>query len=80
MLLQSDRLTVLSQESTEMEDTNKSISRCLDYLLTFSNGTINFTASDMVLWVHSDGAYLVEDGTNSRAGGHCFLSDFVKDI
>ena len=62
--------TESSQQSTAIEDTNKAINRCLDYLLTFPNGTITYITSDMVLWVHSDDAYLVEDGANSRAGGH----------
>jgi len=34
----------------------------------------------MVLWVHSDGAYLVEPGARSRVGGHFFLSDFIEDL
>ena len=33
----------------------------------------------MVLWVHSDGAYLVEPNAKSRVGGHFFLSDFISD-
>ena len=39
-----------------------------------------YTASDMELWVHSDGAYHVEPNTKSRAGGYFFLSDFIKDL
>ena len=62
--------TVSSQQSIETEDTNKVINRFLDYVLKFPNGTVIYTASDMVLWVHSDGTYLVEDGAKSRAGGH----------
>ena len=34
----------------------------------------------MVLWVHSDGAYLVEPGARSRVGGYFFLSDFIEDL
>ena len=34
----------------------------------------------MVLWVHSDGAYLVEPNAKSRVGGYFFLSDFMSDV
>ena len=34
----------------------------------------------MVLWVHSDSAYLIEPNDKSRAGGYFFLSDFIKDL
>ena len=34
----------------------------------------------MILWVYSDGAYLVEPNAKSRAGRYFFLSDFIKDI
>ena len=37
-------------------------------------------ASDMILWIHSDGAYLVEPNTKSRVGSHFFLSGFVSDF
>ena len=72
--------TVQGQQVNATDDTNKAVKRLLEYLLTFPNGTITYTASDMILWVHSDGAYLVEPGAKSRVGGHFFLSDFIKDI
>ena len=33
----------------------------------------------MVLWVYSNGAYLIELNAKSRAGGYFFLSNFIKD-
>ena len=34
----------------------------------------------MVPWAHSDRAYLVENNARSRAGRHCFLSNFVSNL
>ena len=34
----------------------------------------------MVLWVHSNSAYLVEPNTKSRVSGDFFLSDFICDL
>ena len=61
-----------SSQSKASEDTNKSINRCVDYLITFPNGTITHALSCMVLWARSDGACLVEDEANSMSGGHYF--------
>ena len=46
--------SVSSQQSKAMEDTNKAIKRCLIYCMTFPNGFITFTVSDMSQWVRSD--------------------------
>ena len=69
-----------SQQTKATDDTNKTLQRYLDYLFTFPNSTIMYTASDIVLWVHSNGAYLVEPNAKSRAGGYFFLSNFIKDL
>ena len=58
------------QQSISTEDANKSIKRCLGYLITFPNGNITCTAFDMVLWEHSDGTCLAEDESISIVGGH----------
>ena len=34
----------------------------------------------MVLWVHRDGACLVEDGTKNRLGDDYFLIDFIDEM
>ena len=46
----------------------------LDYVLTHPNTTIQYHASDMVLNVDSDAAYLVLPRARSRLAGHFFLS------
>jgi hypothetical protein len=38
-----------------------------------------YISSDMVLHIHSDGSYLSEPKSRSRAGGHFFLSDLSLD-
>jgi hypothetical protein len=34
----------------------------------------------MVLWVHSNRAYLVEPNTKSRVSSYFFLSNFISDL
>ena len=47
----------------------------LDYLSTHPDATIRFYASDMILCVISDAAYLVLPNARSRAAGLFFLSN-----
>jgi hypothetical protein len=47
----------------------------LNYAHAHPNATIRYSASDMVLHIHSDASYLSEPKARSRAGGHYFLSD-----
>ena len=46
----------------------------LDYIATQEEAVLTYSASDMVLAVHSDASYLSEPNARSRAGGHFFLS------
>ena len=69
-----------SEQTKATAETLKAAQRCLDYLATFPNRTITYEKSDMVLYVHSDGTYLVEPEARSRAGGFFYLSNFIKDI
>ena len=46
----------------------------LDYLCTHPDAQLKFVASDMVLWVDSDAAYLVKPGAKSRMAGFYYLS------
>ena len=46
----------------------------LNYCATHPNAVLQFTASNMILHVHSDVSYLSEPGARSRAGGFFFLS------
>ena len=51
----------------------------MDYLDTFPNRKIICVKSDMELWVHRDGAYLIEPKARRRAGGFFFLSGVLND-
>ena len=47
----------------------------LNYAATHPNAKIRYTASNMILYIHSDASYLSKPRARSRAGGHYFLSD-----
>ena len=51
--------------------TTKKIQRLLDYLHAYPNARIRFYASDMVLYIDSDAAYLIAEKAKSRIAG-CF--------
>jgi len=47
----------------------------LDYVATYPDAIIRYHASDMVLHVDSDAAYIVLPNARSRYAGHFFLGD-----
>ena len=47
----------------------------MDYLNTYPDAYIRYHASDMVLYVNSDAAYLVAPKARSRIAGYYYLSD-----
>ena len=47
----------------------------MDYCATYPSVTTRYHASDMILHVDSDSAYLVAPGEKSRIAGHYFLSN-----
>ncbi|EJK53767.1 hypothetical protein THAOC_26721 [Thalassiosira oceanica] len=63
-----------SQQAKPTETTMKRARQLLDYLATQEEAILTYSASDMILAVHSDAGYLNEDNARSRAGGHFFLS------
>ena len=52
----------------------------LNYAAKQPNSKIRYTASDMILYIHSDASYLSEPRDCSRAGGHYFLGDKHPDM
>ena len=52
----------------------------LNHATTLPKATIWYTASDMILRIHSDASYLSELRACSRAGGHYFLGDILPDM
>jgi len=66
--------TLTTQQAKSMCSTMEAVTKILNYCATHSDATIRYTASDMVLWTHSDASYLTAPKGRSRAAGHCFLS------
>ena len=54
------------------------IDQFLDYVATHPNAALEYIASEMHLWTHTDSSYLNEPKARSRAGGYHFLSDKPK--
>ena len=55
--------------------TKKEVDWLMDYCATYPSVTVRFHASDMILHVDSDAAYLVAPGVKSRIAGHFYLSN-----
>eukprot|EP00804_Cyclotella_cryptica_P000699 CCRYP_000983-RA/>CCRYP_000983-RA protein AED:0.36 eAED:0.37 QI:0/0/0/1/1/1/5/0/509 len=51
----------------------------LDYCASHPNAIVRFTASDMILNIHSDASYLSETKARSRIAGHFFLGSVPVD-
>eukprot|EP00957_Ditylum_brightwellii_P179267 13656472-Ditylum_brightwellii.AAC.1 len=61
-----------------MEETVKEADQLFDYLATYPNATARYTASNMVLYIHSDAVYMVLPEARSHAGGYFYLSNKTK--
>ena len=66
---------ISNSQAAPTEHTSKACDMLLDYLSTHPDATIRYHASDMILAVCSDAAYLVLPNARSRAAGHFFLTD-----
>ena len=51
------------------------IKHMLDYIATHPDAAVNYHASDMHLWIHTDASYLNEPKARSRGAGFFYLSD-----
>lgn len=70
--------TLAAAQTRATMTTMKAANQLLDYAATHPDATVRFTASDMILHVHSDASYLSEAKARSRAGGLFFLSSFTN--
>ena len=50
----------------------------MDYAATYPNATIRYQASDMILHVDTDAAYLVLPNARNGVAGHYFLSNHPR--
>ena len=70
---------IASEQAKPTEDTLKKCKRLLDYAATYPNAILRFHASDMILHVDTDAAYLVLPRARSRYAGFYYLSDKMSD-
>ena len=71
---------ISNNQSAPTKHTEAACTMLLDYLATHPNATIRYHASDMVLAVCSDAAYLVLPNARSRAAGLFFLTTLPSAI
>ena len=69
-----------SQQSKPTENTKKAALHLLDYAFTHPLAIVRFYASDMVLQIDSDAAYLVLPGARSRISGYYQLTNTNNPI
>ena len=61
------------EQANATEKTRDGCDMLLDYVATYPNAKIRFYASDMILHVDSDAAYLVQPNARSRYAGYYYL-------
>jgi hypothetical protein len=66
---------ISSRQATPTQQTMNKCLHMLDYAATYPNAVLRYHASDMVLHVDTDAAYLVLPKACSVIAGHYFLSD-----
>ena len=66
---------IASSQAAPTVNTKAKCQRLMDYAATYPNMYIRYHASDMVLHVDSDAAYLVAPKARSRISGYFYLSD-----
>jgi hypothetical protein len=71
--------TIAATQTQATEKTAQAVVQLLNYAATHPDATIRYRASDMILYIHSDGSYLSAPKARSRAGGHFFLSQHPTD-
>eukprot|EP00957_Ditylum_brightwellii_P159349 12129451-Ditylum_brightwellii.AAC.1 len=65
---------ISAQQSKPTVQTVKELDHFLDYMWTYPNAAVRFYASDMILHIHSNAAYIVLPEARSKAGGYFYLS------
>ncbi len=66
---------IATEQAQPTERTKKISTQLLDYCATQEEAIITYSASKMILVVHSDAGYCNEKKSHSRAGGHFLLSN-----
>ena len=68
---------ISQQQSKPTAATLRKHNRLMDYAATYPNATIRYHASDLILHVDTDAAYLVLPQARSHVAGHYFLSNHL---
>ena len=66
---------IANSQAKPTQHTLQKTHQLLDFLATYPNAVIRYHASDMILHVDSDAAYLILQGAKSRIAGFFYLSD-----
>ena len=61
------------------QKTVEALNHFLDYCATHPEATVLYRASNMILYNHSDAAYLVATGARSRAAGYTYLGNDLNN-
>ena len=67
--------SIAAQQSKGTDKTYADTLWLINYTATHPNAKIRYTASNMILYIHSDASYLSEPQACSRSVGHYFLGD-----
>ena len=66
---------IASAQAQPTQKTKEKAQQLMDYLHTYPDAYVRYHASNMVLYVDSDAAYLVAPKARSRIAGYYYLSD-----
>jgi len=65
------------QQAYPTEKTMEAVTMLLDYAATHPNAKVRFTASDVVLHIDTDAAFLVQPQAKSRVAGYYFMGSKI---
>ncbi len=71
--------SIVSKQAKATEMTEVKCMQLLDYLATYTDTTVCFRTSAMILNINSDASYLSESRACSRLAGYFFLGDMLED-
>ena len=72
--------SIAAQQAKGTEKTYADTLLIINYAATHLNDKIQYTASNMILYIHSDASYLSEPRACRRVSGHYFLGDECLDM
>ena len=67
--------TITAAQSNSTQNTMEALTKLLNYCTSHPNATVQYHASNMILWTDSDASYLSAPKGRSQMGGFHFLSD-----